>query len=619
MLKMNLALTIFPCFTDKSIPLGLACINAAVKLDGHETLVFDFDWQLSIENRNLYRFIYDRIFKPIKTEKTEAGRINFIGLDLATILGSILNPSEYDEQLSSNDKEEIKNLRIFVDSAVATILNHDIDQIWLSTYISNLWPSMLAAQIIKEKTRIPVVFGGPGVMPLEVREFLLENRIADYCIVGEGEVVAKEFLHACLDQDGISDIPGVSFMDQGHSVHCERRALLSMDELPLPNFDGFPFPGMDIKHYLRRRFEGLPISFSRGCINHCHFCSEGPIWGSFRHLPVQQVIKNLEFYISRHKIRAFYICDSLVNFNPQWLEDLCDQIINRGIDIIFTFCFLQGRNLPPNVIDKMVKAGFSRVSIGIEHGSQRMLDLMNKKTNLDEIREIIIDCVQGGLSVDLSTMVNFPGETLNDIINEIRFLWEIDDKFLKCGFESEILPRRSMGNNFRLEPASEMYKNPDQFGITIIPCKNTFANKNKSAAQFYKVAAIPGSDDSAFHKYLTSCYGEQAPWHMRQQQTKRYAAHVAELINLGQDTFSLADHIVLYKDIIKNVFLLRNYNEVYHLDREQLFILRCILRKMTISQCVQSREKYTCVDLNYIKTFIGLLYVKGVLYFDHVS
>jgi hypothetical protein len=364
----------------------------------------------------------------------------------------------------------------------------------------------------------------------------------------------------------------------------------------------------------------LPISFSRGCVNECNFCSEQQAWAHFRHIPVLRVVEDLEHFISRYNIRAFYICDNLINFNPNWLEELCDLIIANKIDVTFTLCFIQARKMSPGLIDKMVNAGFSRVSIGVDHGSQRMLDLMNKKTNLDEIRQILIDCVESGLSVYVSTIVNFPGETIGDLISMIRFFREIDEILLNLGISAKYLPGRNMTNNFRLDPSSRMYNNAEHFGIEIVTHQDLDKIVSKKATQLNKKTVFRGEEDASFHKYLASHFGfgSDAPWQMRPQQIKRFAANISELIDVERDTFSLGDHIFFAKSPNKETIDLHNYNEVYHLNDKQLSILRDVLRKMTIKQCLESLRQGNYVDLSYIKTFIGILFVKQVLYFDRV-
>ena len=166
-------------------------------------------------------------------------------------------------------------------------------------------------------------------------------------------------------------------------------------------------------------------------------------------------------------VSLFYACDSLVNFTDKWLEEFCDAIISVDLGVTFSFAFAQGTRLPASLATKMVQAGFTRIFIGAEHGSQRMLDKMKKGTTVDEIGQIIHDTTLAGLSVRVGTIVNYPGETIDDVLEEIAFFKHIDDALRANGLADIDLPGRSLSNSFRLDPDTEMIDHPEQFGIRL--------------------------------------------------------------------------------------------------------------------------------------------------------
>lgn len=86
-----------------------------------------------------------------------------------------------------------------------------------------------------------------------------------------------------------------------------------------------------------------------------------------------------------------------INFNEAWLSELCDL-----------------KHLRPELTAKMAAAGFTRITFGLESASENVLTKMHKKLDLDLARENIVAATRNGLSIHVSSIINFPGEQTAD-------------------------------------------------------------------------------------------------------------------------------------------------------------------------------------------------------------
>jgi hypothetical protein len=230
----------------------------------------------------------------------------------------------------------------------------------------------------------------------------------------------------------------------------------------------------------------------------------------------------------------------LVNFTAEWLGGLCDAICAADLNSAFSFAFVRGTRLPRWLAEKMVLAGFTRTVVGAEHGSQRMLDKMHKGTLQAEIEQVICDTVAAGLSVRVGTIVNFPGETIDDVLEEIALFKRIDDTLLARGVPSDQLPERSLANRFRLEPCTRMLENPEQFGINLFLLPNPLDRDPPGLAGLLRGWEYSEPQDTEFHAYVASHFSnEKERWEVPAHLSKRLARGLQDFFH-DEDSFALA-------------------------------------------------------------------------------
>ncbi|MFH1190115.1 MAG: radical SAM protein [Candidatus Omnitrophota bacterium] len=195
--------------------------------------------------------------------------------------------------------------------------------------------------------------------------------------------------------------------------------------------DSFPFPDRDIidiksyKYYLDGRPATTVIS-SRGCPFGCNFCANNA-WGkTLRMRSPQNVYEELELLKDKYGYRAFMFFDDTMTVDRKRMKEICALL--KRLDIIYR-CFIRSDTVDAEVLSAMRSSGCVEVGVGIESGSQRILNTVNKGETVKKNMEAIKLCHGSGIRVKGFVIIGLPGENEESIGETIDFLDEagLDD------------------------------------------------------------------------------------------------------------------------------------------------------------------------------------------------
>ncbi|MFH1257088.1 MAG: radical SAM protein [Candidatus Diapherotrites archaeon] len=280
-----------------------------------------------------------------------------------------------------------------------------------------------------------VLLGGPHATILP-KETLEAEKSLDAVIVGEGEPVVE----ALVKSKGklSKGIPNLVWRD-GKGKIIENKAGIvveNLDVLPFPDWDSF-----DIGKYVSNWFQldainpfikGLNVIASRGCPYNCTYCQPTlrKIFGAkIRQRSPQSVVAELTELKKRFGIRGFNFADDTFIFNKKWVEEFCDLLIEKNLG------FLWGCNVRANLITekdrgllkKMFDSGLRQVFMGLESGSQRILDeIYRKGITLEQVKTAVKLCNEYNLKTRGYFIIGAPTETLEEIEQTISFAKSLD-------------------------------------------------------------------------------------------------------------------------------------------------------------------------------------------------
>jgi len=194
----------------------------------------------------------------------------------------------------------------------------------------------------------------------------------------------------------------------------DRPYLTDLDGLGFPTYEGFELD--------RYPAEDVALLTSRGCPYSCIFCAAQTVIGRrFRFRGAQSVADEIEYWAARGK-RRFSIIDDNFTLRRERVLALCDELEARGLTDLEFRCpnGIRADRCDRELLEQMRRIGFTYVAFGVESGSERVLQRINKGETLDEIRRSTELACDLGFDVGLFFIVGAPGETWDDLEASVR-------------------------------------------------------------------------------------------------------------------------------------------------------------------------------------------------------
>jgi anaerobic magnesium-protoporphyrin IX monomethyl ester cyclase len=261
------------------------------------------------------------------------------------------------------------------------------------------------------------VAGGPdaATRPLE---YLTAG--FDAVVPGEGESALVDLAHRVHDLADPSGIPGLTLRREGRLLRGPPRPFLrDLDALPLPAWDL-----IDMEAYLGRwqRATGerrAAVLTSRGCPFDCSWCSKPTFGRTYRQQSPERVVAELRSLKDQYGVDYVRFCDDVFGVSRPWIDRLLTLLIEEHLALRWE-CLARVDLLKPDLLRRMRSAGLERVYVGVESGSQKMLDLMNRGTRLAQVERTAAALREEGIRQFWFLMLGYPGETLEDIEATLR-------------------------------------------------------------------------------------------------------------------------------------------------------------------------------------------------------
>jgi radical SAM superfamily enzyme YgiQ (UPF0313 family) len=292
----------------------------------------------------------------------------------------------------------------------------------LSVYKGTLASSYFAAKLIKKKfPGIKIVMGGtifsqelyPGTPNFNY--FLKKAPFIDKIFIGESETLFLKYLRGELPDD-----------QKVYTLKDINDRLLDLNTIPLPEYSDFNLSSYPL----------LPGFTSRGCIYKCSFCAETVYWKQYNRKSAKKVTEEFEELIRKYGRRLFVLTDCLIN---PLVTALSHEIINRNLKVYWDVYIKIDKNVcDPNQTLLWRRGGFYRARLGIESGSQRVLDIIDKKITLQQIKDGLRSLASAGIKTTTYWIAGHPGETEEDFQQTLDLLEELQDSI----FEAECDPFR---------------------------------------------------------------------------------------------------------------------------------------------------------------------------------
>jgi anaerobic magnesium-protoporphyrin IX monomethyl ester cyclase len=330
------------------------------------------------------------------------------------------------------------------EETLAHILEFKPTVLGISAVVSTAYAytKMLANDVKRLLPDTLIVVGGNLAASAEI---LLRKTGTDICVLGEGEIIFHNIIKRAFettDPTEYTDIPGLVMLDkQGQLVNTGYEAGLSAAETYDVNWKDLEETS-DIDHFLYSPFdaEGNPkdgwlkldprsyephrrdkrVAFLpcvKGCVARCTFCHRFD--KGIRHMPNDQVMDQVDVLKNEYNVGFIRLAADTFGADKRWTKEFCARIKER--DILWQGTGVRANNVDPETIAMMKDAGCVSLVYGNETGSEKMLQIMEKKLKLEDNYNAMEWTVGANVFTGVQLVVGMPGETPETIKETIKY------------------------------------------------------------------------------------------------------------------------------------------------------------------------------------------------------
>jgi len=340
---------------------------------------------------------------------------------------------------------------------------------------------------IRRQTSAPVILGGSGfsVMP---------EAILDYCgldlgISGDGERSLPLLVSKLVSNQDYRFTPGLVYRSR-EGFRCNPPAYIDLDKMPSPRRTA-----VDNRRYFVEGGMGN-IETKRGCNKGCIYCADPLGKGrSIRLRSPDSVVDEMESLL-KAGIDYFHFCDSEFNLPPSHAEQVCLEIIHRGLgDKVNWYAYASPVPFTEEMAALFRRSGCRGTNFGADSGHDRMLRILGRDFRVDDLRRTAAICHQQGLVFMYDLLLGGPGETRETLQQTVGVMKELSPLRVGAALGVRIFPGTELSNIVRT--MGPLHNNPSLQG-------SVDGNEQFFAPIFYLSAAL-GEDAQ---QYLADLIGE---------------------------------------------------------------------------------------------------------------
>jgi anaerobic magnesium-protoporphyrin IX monomethyl ester cyclase len=268
----------------------------------------------------------------------------------------------------------------------------------------------LTRAVKKQFPNLPIVWGGwhPSLFGLEI---LQDEPAVDITVQGQGEDTFRELVEHLAIGAPISQVQGICYRDEaGVAIKNQARALTDMNLIPAVNYDLIDAE----KYFIAKKRRQFDYISSTGCRFRCTFCAD-PFVFNRKWTAIEPDRIGEEF---AHWQRKFGFTD--VNFQDETfftkrsrVVEVAEEFLRRDLRITWagTMRADQGFRLSDEEFALVKRSGLRRVLVGVESGSQEMMDWLKKDIKIEQVWHVAEQCKRLGIEVIFPFIVGFPDES----------------------------------------------------------------------------------------------------------------------------------------------------------------------------------------------------------------
>jgi anaerobic magnesium-protoporphyrin IX monomethyl ester cyclase len=333
--------------------------------------------------------------------------------------------------------------------------------------ISSLTPSFKnavgMAKLLKERFPNKLIIIGGHHATILPKEVIQQNDCFDVLVYGEGELTLHEVMNVLSsvkynpkkflsNYARLRKINGIVYRQGKSTIMTNRRELITdVDELPLPARHLLPMDRyIPLPNQYKRR-PSVVMLVIRGCPYQCAFCSANIVFGRMiRPRSPKNAVDEIKHVMKEYGAKEISFWDDMLTSNKVWLREFCNRIIDEKLDILWT-CYARADSVDLETLSLMKKAGCWNIFFGFEAGDQTLLNNIDKRITLEQIRNVVKWCKKVGIEIRASFMLALPGETPKLALKTIKFAISLNAEYTQFSITTPF-------------PGTRLFDIADQYG-----------------------------------------------------------------------------------------------------------------------------------------------------------
>lgn len=430
----KILLTILPYWDPMIPPMGITSLKAFLQKHGFQVKTLDLI--VKDECLDFYRNYFDILRNCIPREKQ--GNFNNIGHDV--LQNHMMAHFNHSDEAKYRDLVKIlihESFYVTVDDPpvleLIKVMDHFYvmlkeyflqvldrekpDVVGVTAYKCTLPASLFVLKLTREThPHIKTIMGGGTFNESHAPDSpnfqaLLETsaHYLDKIIIGQGELLFLKYLRGELPED------------KRVYAKCDiDYQILDFHQQEIPDFSD-----LDTSKY-----PYLSATASASCIYQCSFCVAAKVAGQYRIKEPHQTVKEMTQLYTKHGHQLFFMTDSLLN---PVATPLADAFIQAGVSLYYDSYF-RVDDAAADIQNTLHwrRGGLYRVRLGTESGSQRILDQMDKKITLEQIKATLSALAYAGIKTTTYWVIGHPGETEEDFQMTLDLIEELKDDIFQA-------------------------------------------------------------------------------------------------------------------------------------------------------------------------------------------
>lgn len=431
-----------------------------------------------------------------------------------------------------------------VPGAAREILDLGADIVGFSCVDATFYMCLVIAHAIKKmKPDTTIVFGGPSVS-LADQMIMKQDQCIDICCRGESEETCYELLLRLNANEGISDVPGVTYRSNGRMIRTpdapQRGGGKKGEEL-----DFFPSPYLTniIPTHMGSQPDAYQYSLlsARGCSYKCTYCTNTVLGRNrIRFHSVDRVLAEIKHiaknYNSRQRIIFF---DDAFTLNIERAKEICRRVIDESLNHIKFECITRIDKCDEELFELLARAGFKSIAFGLESASPKVLNTIKKVRStpavngdygpelrfLHTMKKNIQLSNRFGLNTNISIIMGLPGEIREEAEETMRFIGDLDfsyyyHNYLISIYGTEIFNTASShGLEIKPSPFQLPFLTDYSYDVYAVePLKNSmahqeFAKRNQQGIEtlFSVFVGFRQKPGQSYHRFGTTIFITDPP------------------------------------------------------------------------------------------------------------